>query len=105
MVGESLGDNRQPLLRRLPLNPVLSAPGSSIRGFEVWLLKADGTQILPAAYSCVPVPAVRGAPSSEEFSYRYSVADSTQAVAAAIRIDNEFYIEKLQPLESRPTGQ
>jgi hypothetical protein len=81
---------------------------------EVWLLKADGTQILPAAYTCVPLPAVQGDPASpptalrsrsQEISYRYSVADSTQAVAAAIRIDNDFYIEKLQPLESRPAGQ
>jgi hypothetical protein len=81
---------------------------------EVWLLKAGGTQILPVAYSCVPVPAAGGAQSSplsalrsgsDEVSYRYSVADSAQAVAAAIRIDNDFYIEKLQPLEFRPPGQ
>ena len=83
------------------------------RRIEVWLLKADGAQILPAAYTCAVVPAATGAPTSlpsasqsrsEEFTYRYSVADSTQAVAAAIRIDNDFYIEKLQPLESRLPG-
>jgi hypothetical protein len=81
---------------------------------EVWLLKADGTQILPAAYTCAQLPAVpaesTSPPSvlrnkSEEFTYRYSMADSAQAVAAAIRIDNDFYIEKLQPLESGPSGQ
>jgi hypothetical protein len=74
---------------------------------EVWLLSADGTQILPAAYTCVVVPAVPAASTSpsavsrnrsEEFSYRYSVEDSAQAVAVAIRIDSDFYIEKLQSL-------
>lgn len=83
---------------------------------EVWLLKADGTQILPKVYSCVTGPAVRSVLSAPEpapplltkqdqFSYRYSVADSEQAVAAAIRIDDDFYIEKLQPLQSRPAAQ
>jgi hypothetical protein len=65
---------------------------------EVWLLKADGTQILPVAYSCVP--ASRGVDVGIE--YQFSVADSTQAVAAAVRIDDEFYIDKLQPLASMP---
>jgi hypothetical protein len=89
-------------------------PAIKHRRIEAWLLKADGTQILPSAYTCVVVPASPGAPDSpqsaprnrsEEFSYRYSIADSAQAVAAAIRIDNDFYIEKLQPLESRPSPQ
>jgi hypothetical protein len=106
----------QPQTSSAPPVPLVQSypPKFKHRRIEVWLLKADGTQILPAAYTCVPVPAVQGDPSSppsasrgrsEEFSYRYSIADSTQAVAAAIRIDNDFYIEKLQPLESRPSGQ
>jgi len=81
---------------------------------EVWLLKADGTQVVPAAYTCSMLPASpdasTSAPSvsrnrSDEFTYRYSVEDSTQAVAAAIRIDNDFYIERLQPLEAGPSGE
>jgi hypothetical protein len=81
---------------------------------EVWVLKADGTHIVPANYTCTllpAVPAVSGSPATaarsraEEFTYRYSIADSAQAVAAAIRIDNDFYIEQLQPLESTPTAQ
>lgn len=80
---------------------------------EVWLLRADGAQVVPAAYTCTLLPASPDAstafPSvsrnkSEEFSYRYSVEDGPQAVAAAIRIDNDFYIEKLQPLESNDRG-
>jgi hypothetical protein len=35
----------------------------------------------------------------------YSAADGGQAVAAAIRIDDEFYIEKLQPLQPIQSSQ
>jgi hypothetical protein len=81
---------------------------------EVWLLRADGTQVLPAAYTCTLLPAspadstVQPSVSrnkSDEFTYRYSFEDGAQAVAAAIRIDNDFYIEKLQALESGPSGR
>jgi hypothetical protein len=88
-----------------PTAPVVQSypPKIKYRRIDVWLLRADGTQILPAAYICAPPSASQS--KADEITYRYSVADSTQAVAAAIRIDNEFYIEKLQPLESRPSGQ
>jgi hypothetical protein len=71
---------------------------------EVWLLTGDGTQILPQTYSCIggepypPVPSV-------EISYRFSAADSAQAMAAAIRIDDDYFIEKLLPLEFKLPGQ
>ncbi|MEO6079802.1 MAG: hypothetical protein ABIQ86_08500 [Steroidobacteraceae bacterium] len=69
---------------------------------SVWLLRADGTQILPA------VPSTN--PSLDSCSknlrciavdvlYRFSIADATAAVAVAVRIGDDFYIEKLQPLE------
>lgn len=61
---------------------------------EVWLLKSDGTQLAPSGYSCVSAPASSGG----EVQYKFP-ADSARAVAAAIRVDDEFYIEKLQPLE------
>jgi hypothetical protein len=75
----------------------------------VWLLRADGTLVVPAAYTCRLLPASPEASTSppsalrnksDEFTYRYSVEEGAQAVAAAIRIDIDFYIEKLQPLES-----
>lgn len=88
-----------------PPTPVVQSypPKIKHRRIEVWLLRADGTQILPAAYICAPPSASQS--KADEITYRYSVADSTQAVAAAIRIDDDFYIEKLQRLESRPSGQ
>jgi hypothetical protein len=66
---------------------------------EVWLLKADGTQILPVSYKCDPGPS--GAARSDrvfEVSYTYPVADGAMAVAAAIRVRDDFFIEKLQRL-------
>jgi beta-lactamase regulating signal transducer with metallopeptidase domain len=68
---------------------------------EAWLLKADGTQIEPAAYKCDPGPS--DTPPAErlnEISYAYPVEQAAQAVAVAIRINQEYFIEKLQPLQS-----
>lgn len=75
---------------------------------QVWLLRADGTQILPIGNS-PPLPAttrcVPGRTISDEVLFRFPVADSAQAVAAAVRIGNDFYIEPLRPLESPPAAQ
>lgn len=88
-------DGRRPgrhVAGRVP--PVLPYdPKSRQPRVEVWLLKADGTQIQSADYNCI------GHPATTEARYEYSAADGGQAVAAAIRIDDEFYIEKLQPLQ------
>lgn len=74
----------------LPYDPKAKQPR-----VEVWLLKADGTHIPSADYSCASYPA------STEAICEYAAADGSQAVAAAIRIDDEYYIEKLHPLEPK----
>lgn len=68
------------------------------RRVEVWLLNAGGTQIQNATYDCDFPGKTLPAGIEISISYGYSVADGAQAVAAAIRIGDEFYIEKLQPL-------
>jgi hypothetical protein len=68
----------------------------------VWLLKADGTLIQPATYSRQNTGS---SPPTFSISYGFPVADSAQAVAAAIRINDDFYIEKLQPLGDPPASQ
>lgn len=73
-------------------------PGFRDRRVEVWLLSAGGTLIQNATYHCDD--AGRNSPDRTDFSimYGYSIADGAQAVAAAIRIGDEFYIQKLMPL-------
>jgi hypothetical protein len=71
---------------------------------EVWLLKADGTQILPATYSCDLGPRRPPAPAPIEITYEFPLAGGEQAAAAAIRIGDNFYIEKLQPPAPRPAA-
>jgi hypothetical protein len=69
---------------------------------SVWLLRADGTQILPAVPSTSPSPdscSKNLRCIAVDVLYRFSVADAVSAVAIAVRIDDEFFIEKLQPLE------
>ena len=65
----------------------------------VRLLKADGTRILPTGYSCDANAA------AVDVRYRFSIADSERAIAAAVRIDNEYYIDRVQPPLSRPFAQ
>jgi hypothetical protein len=75
---------------------------------QVWLLRADGTQIQPIGQSPEPNTysgCQRGRTIADEVLYRFSSVDSAQAIAAAIRIDDEYYIEKLRLLESKPAAQ
>jgi hypothetical protein len=71
---------------------------------EAWLLKSDGTQILPVTYSCDPGVSNPARPAVE-IAYIFAVPDSAQAVAAAVRIDGDYYIEKLQPLVTQPAAK
>lgn len=73
---------------------------------EVWLLKADGTQILPTTYGCDAGPRPPTPPAHPvEISYEFTLADGGRAVAAVIRIDDSFYIDKLQSLVAKPVSQ
>lgn len=67
---------------------------------EVWLLKADGTQILPVTYSCDVATRPASGQTPVEITYDFPLADGEQAVAAAIRVDGNYYIEKLQRPEA-----
>jgi hypothetical protein len=75
------------------------------RRVEVWLLKADGTHVQPVSYGCEDAERALEGKSEISVSYGYSIADSAQAVAAAIKIDDDFYIDKLQPLIAAAPAQ
>lgn len=74
---------------------------------QVWLLGADGSAIRPSWQSPVPTPQTGCGPAclADEVLYRFASADGARAVAAAISIDGQYYIEKLQPLEPKPAAQ
>ena len=68
---------------------------------EVWLLKADGTHILPGGYRCGPAPVGEQPTESVfEISYTFAAAEGEHAIAAAIRVRDDFFIEMLHPLQS-----
>lgn len=72
---------------------------------DVWLLKSDGTQILPATYSCdLRRPGPDMSRPHAEISYEFPLAGTDQAVAAAIRIEDRYFIQKLQPA-SQPAAR
>jgi hypothetical protein len=79
----------------------------SVPGIQVWLLRADGTQIAPVAvameisnaYGCRINCPVSGK------QYRFPLLDGAQAAAIAISVDEVYYIEKLHSLEPAPAGR
>jgi hypothetical protein len=85
-----------------PQAPARPAPRTEQRPeVQVWLLRADGTQILPVLQS--PATASSGECKAnriaDEVLFRFDVAESAQAIALAMKIGDEYHIEKLQPLE------
>lgn len=78
-----------------PLPPTATRiwPQKEITPVEVWLLKADGTVI----------PVTREAPLANTLEVGFSVplAAGEAAVAAALKIDDQYFIEALQPLVTR----
>lgn len=65
---------------------------------EVWLLSAGAAPIQNATYSCNDAGRNSSGRTDFSVSYGYAVEDGAQAVAVAIRIGEDFYIEKLRPL-------
>jgi hypothetical protein len=90
MVGERI----MPVSARSPGAQLPKPPETN-----VWLLRADGTQIRPLHSATIPSPEkCTGRCIAVEVLYRFSIADAEQAIAAAVKIGDDFYIEKLQPL-------
>jgi hypothetical protein len=72
----------------------------AIPEFQVWLLKANGTQVLPSWRSPAPLPqSCGGRCIAGEVLYRFPLAEGAEAVAAVVRIGEEYFLDKLQPLE------
>jgi hypothetical protein len=68
---------------------------------QVWLLKADGTALVPASARIPSREARLGnclRCTSYEISYTFARATGREAVAAAVRINDDFYVEALKPL-------
>lgn len=67
---------------------------------QVWLLKADGTQIFPAHGTAAPqVEGFPGNLRSTAYTYTYTFpVESGKAVAIAVSINDQFYIDQLKPL-------
>jgi len=70
-------------------------PQSRETSVTLWLLRADGTAI---PVSASPAQAPRKGQPRSDLTFPVSIADGESAVAAAIRIDDAYFIEALQPL-------
>jgi hypothetical protein len=68
---------------------------------QVWLLKTDGSQVFPAHGSPAPRPPERNGVRTISYSltYRFPLAGGSEAVALAVRINEDFYVDQLMPLK------
>jgi hypothetical protein len=71
---------------------------------QIWLLRANGTQILPSRHWETAEEKKKGCagPSTRclgfEIQYSYPLAAGNEAVAVALRFGDEYLIERLAPL-------
>lgn len=84
----------------VPLHgPELAGPLPAV---QLWLLAANGSTF-DATSVVRPNPATFGVRTiAAEYSFSFPRLVNGQAVAAAIRIGDDFYIEKLETLADRP---
>lgn len=69
---------------------------SPLAQIKVWLLRADGSLIQPRRTE-LPNPAIAGPRTrAMDATYVFPEAAGTEAVAVAMQVDGEFYIEKLE---------
>jgi len=80
--------------------PLPRLPALAVPQLQVWVLRADGTIILPR--NTRPANAATAPPRSLVVDATYVFPDvaADQAVAVAMRVDGEFYIEKLESFPS-----
>lgn len=64
---------------------------------QVWLLKADGSLIAPTQRADIGTRDIRQ-PYGAEVLFAFPLSADKEAVAAAIRVDDAFYIEPLSSL-------
>lgn len=86
----TLIDGRRP--GRLSQQPASLPPAQRDGRVQVWLLKSDGTQLLPASYHC----AKQG--DLVHITYAFDAADIAAIDAAAVRVNRDYIIEPLRPL-------
>ncbi len=69
---------------------------------QAWLLKADGT-LIPATRRSVSISGQTSGIPPDEVLYTIPLPTGQEAVAVALMIDNDYYIEQLQPFSSQKT--
>jgi hypothetical protein len=98
----------QPAPQKIVAEPPADTP--DIKGppdIQIWLLRADGTQVSPVAVATETSTAYgckTNCPASGK-QYRFPLLQGAQAVAVVISVDGVYYIEKLQSLEPAPLKQ
>jgi hypothetical protein len=80
--------------RMLPKQPPATNPA-----VQAWLLKADGT-LIAAARRTVSMPGQSSGNLPDEVLYSIPLSAGQEAVAVALMIDSDYYIQELKPLGS-----
>ncbi len=75
----------------------VSNEGLSIPGIQVWLLKADGSLLRPERTRLPDARVINVRSMTAEASFQFPEVAGTEAVAVAMKIDEEFHIQRLEP--------
>jgi hypothetical protein len=81
---------------------LVAKPGPDAKPFperlQIWLLRADGTMITPVGIATPRSSNARESPVIEVL-YSYPLSAGKEAVAVAMKFDDQFLIEELVPFE------
>ena len=92
-----------PVDRKAPLQPMrLAGTAATLPEVKVWLLTANGAQITATRVSRPDREKFTLRTIAAEYSYSFPRWVNGQAVAVAISIGDDYYVEKLQPLADQP---
>ena len=81
------------------IQPVSTVQVVAAPDMQVWLLRSNGTQIMPLRTTGPTPKSCVARCIAQEKEFTFELVDGAQAVAVAIQVGGEFYIEKLKSLE------
>lgn len=90
------------IMRAEKQDPSIATQGMNV---QMWLLKADGTAILPLWRSTDPAPpkpstakkTTLATPPMRDVVFRFPLSAGNEAVAAAVRIGDLFVVDQIEP--------
>lgn len=76
----------------------LGSSGELYRVVEAWVMKSDGSLMKPVNYTCETKTLEQEPRGVLVTSYDYAAADGAMAIAATVRVSEDYYTDTLKPM-------